>query len=325
MEYNQFLLKVQTEIEKQLGDGFHVRVQRILKNNDTALEGLVISKGKGHLSPTIYLNPYFDEFQQGMEMQEIIGRLLRVYEQNVNISFGNATVEELVDFNNLRDKVAYKLIHRASNQELLKEVPYVEFLDLAVVFYLFLGECRSGQMTALIFNTHMVSWGTTKEELFQLAKKNTPELFPARIRNMKDSIEELLKVELEDFGDAGILDELLGEDQFPFYVLTNQRMMNGACCILYENFLEGFAREQGADLIILPSSIHETLLIPDQGENSYEELGAMVNDINQSEVPEEERLTNQVYRYSRSSGTIEIIFKSEACLNNRKSEKISLV
>ena len=318
MEYNQFLLKVQTEIEKQLGDSFHVRIQRILKNNDTVLEGLVISKGEEHLSPTIYLNPYFEEFQQGMEMQEIIGRLLGVYEQNVNISFGNTKIEELLDFNNLRNKVAYKLIHRASNQELLKEVPYVEFLDLAVVFYLFLGECRSGQMTALIYNTHMASWGTTKEELFQLAKKNTPELFPARIRNMKENIRELLNGALEDFGDAGIMDELLGEDQVPFYVLSNQRMTNGACCILYENFLERFAKAQGADLIILPSSIHETLLIPDQGENSYEELGAMVNEINQSEVPEEERLSNQVYRYSRSSGTVEILFQSEACLINRK-------
>lgn len=325
MEYNQFLLKIQTELEKQLGESFHVRIQRVIKNNDTVLEGLVISKGEEHLSPAIYLNPYFEEFQRGMEMQEIIRLLLCIYEQNVNISFGNKKVEELVDFNNLRNKVVYKLINRESNQELLKEVPYEEFMDLAVVFYLILGESKNGQFTALIHNSHMISWGTTKEELYQLAKRNTPELLPAHIRNLKESIEELLKVDLEDFGGAGIINETLGEDWVPLYVLSNPRMTNGACCILYENFLEGFAEEQGADLIILPSSLHEVLLMPVGGDEiSYEDLSSMVTEINQTEVPEEDRLSNQVYRYSRSSGTIEIVFKSEVCLINKKPEKISL-
>ena len=327
MEYNQFLLKVQMEVQNQLGDGFSVRIQRVIKNNDTVLEGLVISKGQEHFSPTIYLNPYFEELQRGMEMQELIDRIMFVYEQNVNISFGNDKVEELVDFSNLRNKVAYKLIHRESNQELLKDIPYVEFLDLAVVFYLILDESKNGQFTALIHSVHMASWGTTKEELYQLAKKNTPELVPAQIKCMKEVLKGLLKENLWDIvgDDDGMIDELLGEDRVPLYVLSNKRQLNGACCILYENFLEGFAEEQGADILILPSSVHETLLIPDRGEEtSYEELSLMVTEINQSEVSKEDRLSNQIYRYSRSSGTIEIVFHSEKCLINRESEKISL-
>lgn len=324
MEYNQFLLKVQMEVQEQLGEGFDVKIRRVIKNNDTVLEGLVICKQQNHLAPTIYLNPYFEEFKQGIEMQEIIGQLLCVYEQNADVSFGNEKVKELADFANLRDKVAYKLIQKESNQELLKEIPYVEFLDLAIVFYLILDESRNGQMTALIHNYHMDSWGTTKEELYQLAGKNTPELLPVQIKTMKEVLKGILKENMkDDLWDIGgdedeMIEELLGEDRIPLYILSNKRQMNGACCILYEKYLERFATEQEADLIILPSSVHETLLMPEREETSYQELSAMVHEINQSEVFEEDRLSNQIYRYSRFSGTIEIAFHSNECLINRK-------
>lgn len=328
MEYNQFLLKVQMEVQEQLGEGVDVKIRRVIKNNDTVLEGLVVGKQQEHFAPTIYLNPYFEELKQGMEMQEIIGQILCVYKQNADVSFGNGKVEELADFGKLREKVAYKLIQKESNQELLQEIPYVEFLDLAIVFYLILDESRNGQMTALIHNSHMDSWGTTKEELYQLAEKNTPQLLPVQIKTMKEVLKGILKENMKDdlwdIGGNEMIEDLLGEDRVPLYILSNKRQMNGACCILYGNCLERFAAEQEADLIILPSSVHETLLMPEQEETSYEDLSHMVTEINQSEVLEEDRLSNQIYRYSRSSGTIEIVFKSEACLINRKPEKISL-
>lgn len=322
MEYNQFLLKIQLEVQKQLGNGFHVRVQRVVKNNDTLLDGLIIRKEQEQLAPTIYLNPYFEDFkrQPDMGVQEIISRILCVYKQSEAVSFKNGKLEELDEFRHLRKSVVYKLINRESNQELLKEVPYVEFLDLAIVFYLILEETRNGQMTALIHTSHMTSWGTTKEELYQLAKKNTPELLPVRIKTMKEVLKNLLKENMWDIGedDDEMMDELLGEERIPIYVLTNERQVNGACCLLYEDCFSKFAKEQEADLIILPSSIHETLLIPEREETSYEELSSMVTEINQNEVPEEDRLSNQIYRYSRSLGTIEIMFHSNKDLIARK-------
>ena len=58
------------------------------------------------------------------------------------------------------------------------------------------------------------------------------------------------------------------------------------------------------DLIILPSSIHEVLLLPDDGDISYAEMSRLVTHINRSEVPKEDRLSNQVYLYSRNTGDI---------------------
>ena len=64
------------------------------------------------------------------------------------------------------------------------------------------------------------------------------------------------------------------------------------------------------DLIILPSSIHEVLLIPHSNHISYEELAETVFTINQEEVPQEDRLSNHIYYYSRSKNHLSVAFTS---------------
>ena len=58
--------------------------------------------------------------------------------------------------------------------------------------------------------------------------------------------------------------------------------------------------------MVLPSSIHEVLLLPDRGDQNYEELCRTVASINRSEVDPEERLSNNVYLFSRSTGRLRI-------------------
>ncbi|MDK2965372.1 DUF5688 family protein [Lacrimispora sp.] len=312
MNYNEFLLEIQRLVQEKQGGGFDIKVQRVIKNNDTMLDGLAICKQEEVFAPTIYLNSYFEDLKKGMEMQDIVSHIIGAYQQNDNISL--SSVKELVDFRNIKNRVVYKLINKETNMELLKGIPYLEFLDLAIVFYLIIEENNNGQMTALIHNEHMISWKTTTEELYQLAKQNSPELLPAQIKTMREVMEEMLKQNVGDICDGGLVDELLGEERVPLYVLSNSRQVNGDSCILYDNCLKKFAAEQGADIIILPSSVHEMLLMPERESVSYEELSAMVTEINQNEVSEEDRLSNQIYRYSLSSEKVEIAFRSEKYL-----------
>lgn len=315
MDYKQFLEDVKAAVQVNLGIGYDIEVLKITKNNGVILDGLIINcKGK-QLAPTIYLDSYYLDFKHGLSFTRIIEDIMDVCKGNTDMTLKDIKI--LLDFNNLKDKVIYKLIQKAANEELLKDIPSYDFLDLSIVFYLILDENKYEQMTALIHNSHMDSWGTTKEELYQLARRNTPEMLPAQIKTMREVLKGILIENQWDMGD-GMIDELLGGEQHPMYVLSNERQVNGACCILYDNCLEKFAMEQKADIIILPSSIHETLLIPEWEGASYEELSALVAEINQSEVDESDRLSNQVYRYSYSSGTVEIVFKSDKCLVNRR-------
>lgn len=296
MSYNQFLEAIKVAVQKRLGNGYEIQIQQIRKNNGVLLDGLIIGKARNGVSPTIYLNSYYINYSQGMPMEEILEEILTAYKENADVTLGD--VKGILDFYNLRDKVAFKLIQREKNQELLKEVPYFDFLDLAVVFYLLLDENKGGQMTVLIHNSHIKQWSVTKEELKYLAEKNTPVLLPPEIRTLKEVIRDIFTKQLGELSDDSF-EDLFGTDESNplIYVLSNKNQINGAACVLYEGILKHFAEEQKTDIIILPSSVHETLLIPDRENLKYEELIEMVCQINSTEVLEEDVLSNNIYCY----------------------------
>lgn len=303
MSYNQFLEEIKAAVQKRLGDGYELQIQQIRKNNGVLLDGLIIGKERNSVAPTIYLNSYYMDYSQGKSIDKILEDIMSIYKENSDVNLGE--MRKFLDFNNLRDKVAFKLIQKEKNQELLQEIPYFEFLDLAVVFYLLLDENQGGQMTALIHNSHMEQWGVTREELNHLAEKNTPVLLPPEVRTMEEVIRDIFTKQLSKF-DEDSLKDLFGTDQSSpiIYVLSNKKQINGAGCILYEGFLKHFAEEQKEDIIILPSSVHETLLIRDRGNLKYEELKEMVFQINLTEVLEEDVLSNCIYCYELETDKI---------------------
>jgi len=307
MDYNQFLEEVRAAVQERLGSDYEIRIQKITKNNGIVLDGLIIGKASKSIAPTIYLNSYYMHFAHGMSLEEILQDIISAYKENNDVVLGEMT--ELLDFNNLRDKVAFKLIQREKNQELLKDVPYIEFLDLAVVFYIILDEHKGGQMTALIHNSHMELWGVEEDELYRLAMKNTPILLPPEIKTMKEIMCDILKENLEELEMEEMADDLLDFDsQKPsLYVLSNRKQINGAGCILYEGCLKEFADFQNSDIVILPSSTHEVILVPDNGKLDYGELQKMVGEINENEVPKEDVLSDRIYKYSWHDGSISLI------------------
>lgn len=307
MDYNQFLEEIRAAVQEKLGSNYEIRIQKITKNNGIILDGLIIGEVSKSIAPTIYLNSYYMHFTHGMSLQEILEDIISAYKENNDVVLGDMRV--LLDFKNLKDKVAFKLIQREKNQELLKDVPYIEFLDLAVVFYLILDEHKEGQMTALIHNSHMEPWGVEKEELYCLAMRNTPILLPSEIKTMKEIMCDILKGNLEELEMEEMGDDLLDFDSQkpPLYVLSNRKQINGAGCILYDGCLKDFAASQNSDIVILPSSLHETILVPDDGNLDYGELQKTVGQINESEVPKEDVLSDRIYKYSRHDCSISLI------------------
>ena len=132
-----------------------------------------------------------------------------------------------------------------------------------------------------------------------------PRLFPVKLCSVEEAMRDMregMEVKSQKIRDrkreTGLSVQL--------YLLTNQRGYNGATAIFYEGVLKEFAERVGKDLIILPSSIHEVLLIPDDGTSSYEMLSALVWEMNRSEVPRRDQLSDHIYRYLREKDCLEI-------------------
>ncbi|MBS6642645.1 MAG: hypothetical protein KH366_03605 [Clostridiaceae bacterium] len=309
MVYTSFLNAVRQQVEDALGGSYSVELRQISKNNGLILDGICISPPAGQVAPAIYLNPYFPLYEKGMSLQEIAQDILSIYQDNSNLPV--IDTQAMTDFSNLRTKVIYKLVQTASNQELLKDIPHIPYLDLSIVFYLFLEETASGQMTAMIHKDHQTLWNVSTNQLYELAKANTPALLPPTIKSMPDVMKEIAAEWLGDDYQDEYMEHLEEEDRLsPLYVLSNRSNINGAAAILYHGVLKNFANRLGQDLVILPSSVHEVLLLPYDDATDITSLNEMVIAINQSEVPAEDQLSNQIYLYTRSDNQISLITNS---------------
>lgn len=311
MVYKKFLETITTSLQGKLKDSYQFTVLQIPKNNGKILDGISIQRIGEEMAPTVYLNSYYEAFEdQDMTLAQILDDILLLLDCNPVPAAFNA--EQIADFSFAKNKIMFKVIHAASNKALLADLPHLPTLDLAVIFYLFLDRNESGQMTALIHHEHKKLWNVSEKELMKLALVNTPATFPANIKSMMDVMKEIAKEHLGDDYNEEIMNVLLKGDEAPapLYVLSNQIGLNGAGCILYPDVIKNFADFLGSDLIILPSSIHEVLITPDNAEMTYEDFAEMVTGINQNEVPPEDQLSNQVYLYRRKDESLRIVSQS---------------
>ena len=254
MNYHDFKQQIISTLSDRLGSDVRITVSDILKNNDTHLDGLTILAPGQNLAPTIYLDYYYGQYERGRSFSDITDDILTAYRENrpkspVDISF-------FTDYDKVKSRVTMKLINYERNRELLKRVPYYRFLDLAIVFLCLVESDSSGTATVLIHNEHLTYWGITRDDLYALAMANTPQLLRYDLRSMTEVLRELFADEFADPAGNDLI------EPFPIYVLSNQHRLNGSSCILYQHLLHDFARRIGSDFYILPSSVHEVLLIP---------------------------------------------------------------
>ena len=191
----------------------------------------------------------------------------------------------------IKDKILFQVMNAEKNQELLEQVPHDRYLDLAIVFfYMEEGEdCR--QKVYLFDNRQLEYYGLTKERLKTWAMENTPRLLPVSFHSMEDILREFHI--WEKIGG--------GTEKLPLYVLTNAKMFLGAACVFYPEVLSSIGNAVQTDYYILPSSIHECIILPASSGYSREELEEIVRQVNEAQVPEQEILSNHVYFYDKAA------------------------
>lgn len=322
MDYENFISCVKEKISDILGEKNSVKVRKILKNNDIEMDALTVVREDSNMSPTIYLNYYYDEYKEGKDIQDIVDEIVELYEEHSKeMKFD---MEGFADFGKIRDRIAFKLINTKSNEKLLKDIPNVPFLDLSIVFYCLLDNEYIGTATALIHNVHRDMWNISTDELLKIAKENTPRLLEYELKNMNELIREMLVDDLqktiyerddrydrncctpgpEEVADGLMKNIVETKEQLAMYVLTNRQKTNGAICMLYEGVMKKFAQKMDSDMYILPSSVHEVILVPAL-ENIFEkELTNMVKEVNNEELDKIDVLSDHAYYYSREKDEI---------------------
>ena len=298
MEYREFLENVRKEVESRYDSNVSVTLNHVMKNNGTELDGITIMEKDKNIAPTIYINSFYDRYREGGSLKAVVSEIIRIYNQNKNSININADYFE--NYENVRKTIVYKLVNYQKNKKLLEDVPYKRVLDLAVVFYCLIEQRKGVSATALIHNEHLRIWNVTEDEIYNDALKNTPVLLAGSIVPMSKILSEIAGTAPVD-NDEKVC-EYTGEDIL--YVLTNSSRVNGAACILYDNLLKKFANDVHSDLYILPSSVHEVIIVPKKNAFDKSELADMVREVNEQGVSQDEILSDNVYEYNRKNGLI---------------------
>lgn len=299
MNDSSFFSALISALSARLGPGTKIIHETILKNNGVCLESILVLDKNLPCAPVIYLAPLYAHYKNGSSMEEVCRFALSMIHRK--LPFSSDLLMELPKLQAIKNRIAYRLVSRMENGKLLKDVPWVPFLNLAVIFFLQLDSADDTQITALIHKRLAALWNLSTDELFRLAKKNTPLLFPISLAPLQSLIADSLE-EAPPEPDSSDVSSLLPR----IHVLTNRQGIYGASCLLYENAIKDFAEQMASDVIILPSSIHEVLLIPDLHVFDYESLRQMVQAINAAEVPREDILSDEIYLYIRHSHSFKI-------------------
>ena len=288
-EFATYVAEHLFDARPELKKNHEVEVKEMIKNNSTVLTGLIIKEVDSNIAPTIYMNSGFEMYQDGTLMEELIEDYLRTYETNKLDN--NVSVEFFTDFEQAKERLTMKLVNAEKNRERLKKLPHYLLGDLALIFQVQVEAAEFGTATITVQNEHINMWKKEIATLFDNAKRNMSEKQPVRIQSMFDVLSSMM---------GGITEEMFEEINLQMYVLSNETKINAASGIIFTEKIQEFADVHEANLFILTSSIHELILIPDSGELDVEYLANMVREINATQVPPEEVLSDKVYYYDRN-------------------------
>lgn len=292
MNYQSFISSVKERIEALLESHVSVNIHTTLKNNNKERIGITISNQDTNIFPTIYLEEYYTQYLAGRSISDIADNIVNIYHE---VKFETSwDIDQIQIFDQAKSKIAYKLIHFEKNRTLLNDIPFIPFHDLAIVFYLLIQNTERGSASILVTNTLLHSWDICLSELYQIASLNTPRLLSAELLPMYAMIQEL----------SGDYSESEDNKESYMYVLTNTQRYFGAACILYSRVLEDISNQLDEDFYILPSSIHETIILPVSKSSSRDVLDEMIAEINRTQVADEEVLSDHAYYYSRKENRL---------------------
>lgn len=293
MNYTEFTSKIENEVLNYIPNesGLKATINRITKNNGTIYDALTIVKPIEGIStaPAIYLNGFYQDYLKGTSFNDMLKEIASIYINNKDFSVSN------LDFLESTENIIFNIINKKANEEILKTVPHLVFLDLAIIFRYVVNINEDG-IGSVVINNSLTNLDA--KELLKYALINNKRKFTYTIRTMEEIMSEIMGIsfEPEEVSSIGM------------YVISNNIGINGSAVMAYPDVFKKLSDKLNADkLYILPSSIHELIAVPVIGADDFniKELKDMVMSVNGSEVSPDEILSDNVYLYDRQTNSIQ--------------------
>lgn len=295
MNFEEFTNRVKQATQEYLGAKAQLEIQKITKNNGLVLTALLLRESEGQVTPTIYLEQYYEAYSRGKSFGEVMEMIFSVYDQYGGVQFD---LDFFSDYQRIKKRLLFKLIHFEKNKDMLQDVPFIPWEDLAIVFFVLFDNDVLGRGTIMIKTEHMRKWNVSVEDMYRDAMENMPRLLEEDMISMRQLLNEA------GYSYPFSNEEEADEFDMPMYILTNKHRMYGATTLIYSDKLSQLANELDTNLYIIPSSVHELILMPDYGEIDAEYIKGLIHTVNSTQVAPDEVLSDALYYYDKVLGKI---------------------
>lgn len=329
MNYDEFKGSVAEQIRDVLPEKYRnaeVGFQPMEKINKS-YEALFVRVPGENMSVAVNLKQFYENYASGsVSFQDALSEVAERIQQEPPAAFD---MDVLRNYEVAKERLFIRVCGVEQNQELLESVPHRREEDLAVTYHLLFGETEDGTVAgALITDSLLKTYGVTEEQLHQDAMENSQKLFPATLIPMQTILDEIYHDMHEEMIEAGMpetmaqimLESMMPQEKATMYVLTNEQRMNGAGVLFYPEVMDRLGDTLGSDYIILPSSTHETIIVPDDGTLTALETQDLVADVNSTVIHPEDRLTDESYHYDRAAHVFEKFSSYEARMDEKEKE-----
>lgn len=317
MTYAEFLEEMRHDLQNRFATDLppeyadvRIGIRDVEKLQGESYRGLSFRNGDSRVEADLNLNPAFQAYEAGKPFQDLVKdvqmRIMEALDRTPKID-----IDELSNYEAMKSKLMMEIISQKGNEDRLQKIPHQKVEDLALIYRVDMGGSAGGRMTSVVTNRQLEAFGITAEQLHKDALENAPITHPASLRSMREVMAEMTGTEPE---------EAMPEEP-AMLVATVEGGFMGASVIQYPGFMEQAAEQVGGDFFVLPSSIHEVLLIPDEGKADFHDLEAMVQTINEAQVAPEERLSDHVYHYDKTNRVFELAEKTAARKLAQEREK----
>jgi len=301
MNFEQFVEDVKAEIKHYLPEEFQDAQIDVLQHNklNESYLGMTVRKDDQTIAPTVNLEHYYEMFQAFDENLDIV---MQQVADLVTLKPIHLDLSLFTNYEVAKEHLFIRVSDAERNGELLTGLPHRRVENLAITYHIVAEIGEEGIGSTPVTNRMLNGFGITEEQLHQDALDNSPKIFPAKVEAMSSMMDKMMR---EDMRRAGMTEEEIDlyfenmglNDPNPLTVVTNEHQTNGAAVLFYPGQMEKLGESVKGDFFILPSSTHEVLILPDDGGMTYQELKAMVMEINSTQVSPEDRLADEVYHY----------------------------
>lgn len=326
MGYDEFKEKFVEDVKERIADkGLTADVRTVEKVNET-YEALSVTPEGGNIGMNLNIDRFYSSYEDGVDYEDLVNNAMDVIDRGIS-NIPDLDVNKFTDYEQMKDKLVMEVVSAETNAAILATIPHKRMEDMAVVYRFMLDSHNGEQASVLVTNTIINQMDITPEQLHADALKNAPEVKPLVIQGMSEVMAEMLGPDQAEL--MGLMPVAPEDEQM--YVASVPDKTHGASVIAYQDFMDRASDRVGGDFFILPSSIHEVLIIPDNKEIDFKVLEGMVRDVNETQVAPEDKLTDNVYHYDSKDKIFELAEKFFERQNERgedspdKEEKVSVL